>query len=286
MSRRIAAVVLVDQRGWLLLQERDDRAPVDPDKWSMVGGGIEEGESDAEAAVRELAEETGLHDVPLVPLDTFDYWCDGCAARHEVAVFTAFTDLTDDDVECHEGRRIVFVDPTTIHTLDWNRGLVATLPRVIGSDRYVERFGRREPRDFGAVVLVDGAGALLLQERDEHAPLDPERWGLTGGHLEPREDPAAGAARELEEETGFRVDPGTLELFDVIDVFHPHYGSVDRVHVYVGRTDLTDADVDCREGRQIVFVPREKAPGLDLTMSGVLAVPALLDSDLYRRITS
>ncbi|HET7432482.1 MAG TPA: NUDIX hydrolase [Nocardioides sp.] len=286
MSRRIAAVVLVDRQGRLLLQERDDRAPVDPDKWSMVGGGVEEGESDAEAAVRELAEETGLHDVPLTPLATYGYWCDGCTDAHEVAVFTAYTDLTDDDVECHEGRRIVFVDPTTVHTLDWNRGLVTALPRVIGSDAYVDRFGRRPARDFGSVVLVDRAGALLLQERDEHAPLDPERWGLTGGHLEPGEDPAAGAARELEEETGIRVDPAALELFEVLEVFHPHYGSVDRVHVYVGPTDLTDADVDCREGRQIVFVPPERARSLDLTMSAVLAVPALLASDLYRRITA
>ena len=42
--RRIAAVVLVDSRGWLLLQERDEHAPVDPDLWSMVGGGVDEGE--------------------------------------------------------------------------------------------------------------------------------------------------------------------------------------------------------------------------------------------------
>ena len=285
MSRRIAAVVLVDQRGWLLLQERDDRAPVDPDKWSMVGGGIEEGESDAEAAVRELAEETGLHDVPLTDLGTFTYWCDGCADPHEVAVFAAITALTDADVDCQEGRQIVFVDPTTIHTLDWNRGLVAGLPRVLGSDLYVDRFGRRDPQDFGAVVLVDPSGAVLLQERDEHAPLDPERWGLTGGHLEPGEDPRTGAARELEEETGIRVSPATLEELAVLDVFHPLYGSVDRVHVYVAPSDLTDDDVDCREGRRIVFVPPDRAPALDLTMSAVLAVPALLDSDLYREMT-
>ena len=47
--RRIAAVVLVDERGWLLLQERDEGAPVNPDEWSLVGGGVEPGETFAEA---------------------------------------------------------------------------------------------------------------------------------------------------------------------------------------------------------------------------------------------
>ena len=58
--RRIAAVVLVDARGRLLLQERDGQAPVDPDRWSMVGGGVEDGEDVRAAALREAWEETGL----------------------------------------------------------------------------------------------------------------------------------------------------------------------------------------------------------------------------------
>ena len=53
--------------------------------------------------------------------------------------------LTDADVECHEGRQIIFVDPRTVHTLDWSRGLAAALPRVVGHAAYVGRFGRPEP---------------------------------------------------------------------------------------------------------------------------------------------
>ena len=162
--------------------------------------------------------------------------------------------------------------------------MVHGLPRVVGHPAYVERFGRPEPHAFGCVILVDAEGRVLLQERDEHAPIDPDRWGLSGGHLEPGEDPEAGAYREVEEETGVRLDPGTLELFDAFDVFHPVYGSVDHVHVYVGRVDLTDDDIDCREGRQIVFVEPARARALDLTMTGVLAVPAFLDSETYRRL--
>jgi 8-oxo-dGTP pyrophosphatase MutT (NUDIX family) len=283
--RRIAAIALVDERGWLLLQERDDQAPVDPLKWGLPGGGVDEGESDHDAAVRELGEETGVTGVDLEALGTLEFFCVGCAENHSLALFFALTRLRDDDVECFEGQQMVFVDPGTIHTLDWNRSLAVALPRVLGHPAYVERFGRREPRGFGCALLVDGSGRVLLQERDEHAPIDPERWGLTGGHLEPGEDPEAGAYREVTEETGVRLAPGTLEPFRVLDVFHPHSRSVDRVHVYVGRVDLTDDDIDCREGRQIVFVRPDRARMLDLTMTGVRSVPAFLDSDDYRRLS-
>lgn len=285
MSRRLAATVVVDARGWLLLQERDEDAPVNPDTWSLVGGGVEDGETDAEAAVRELAEETELTGLDLTHVDSFSYYCDDCREEHHVALYLTLTDLTDDDVVCHEGRQIVFVDPRTIDTLRWGRNLVHALPRVIGHPAYVERFGRPEPHRFGCVLLVDAEGRILLQERDEHAPIDPERWGLSGGHLEPGEDPEAGSYREVEEETRVRLEPGTLELFESFDVFHPRYGSVDRVHVYVARVDLTDDDIDCQEGRRIVFVEPTVARDLDLTMTGVLAVPAFLDSPAYRRLS-
>jgi ADP-ribose pyrophosphatase YjhB (NUDIX family) len=46
-------VAIVDGERWLLMVERDDELG-----WAVPGGGIEDGESWAEAAVRELAEET------------------------------------------------------------------------------------------------------------------------------------------------------------------------------------------------------------------------------------
>jgi 8-oxo-dGTP pyrophosphatase MutT (NUDIX family) len=280
--RRIAAVVLVDQSGRLLLQERDEHAPVDPDKWSMVGGGIDAGEDDVAGAVRELEEETGLTGIDLELVEEFTFYCAGCAEPHEVALFLALTDLTDADVECHEGRQIVFVDPATIHTLDWNRGLAVALPLIIGSAPYAGTFGTGVERRFACVILVNADGALLLQERDEHAPIDPGRWGMSGGHLEPGEDAEAGAYRELEEETGVRLLPGMLRHFAQFRVYHPHTASLDRTDLYVARVDLTDADIDCREGRQIVFLPPGRVPFLELTMSGAQAVPAFLASDVYR----
>jgi 8-oxo-dGTP pyrophosphatase MutT (NUDIX family) len=277
-------VVLVDERGWMLLQERDENAPSNPDQWSLVGGSVEDGETDEAAALRELAEETEVTDVDLTHVDSFTYYCGDCDEHHETALYLALTDLTDADVVCHEGRQIVFVDPRSVDALPWSGNIVHGLPRIASHPAYVERFGRVEPHAFGCVILVDPQGRVLLQERDEHAPIDPDRWGLSGGHLEPGEDPEAGAYREVEEETGVRLAPGTLEPFGTFDVFHPRYGSVDHVHVFVGSVDLTDDDIDCREGRRIVFVEPDLARRLDLTMTGVLAVPAFLDSDRYREL--
>jgi 8-oxo-dGTP pyrophosphatase MutT (NUDIX family) len=133
---------------------------------------------------------------------------------------------------------------------------------------------------FSSVVLVDGRGWVLLQERDEHPAIDPEKWGFVGGHLDDGEDYVAGAYRELEEETGLRLEGG-LALFGEFTVHHEHSGTLDDFQVFVMRTDLTDDDLECHEGRQIVFVEPSRARGLDLTAAAAIALPAFLDSPEY-----
>ena len=97
---------------------------------------------------------------------------------------------------------------------------------------------------FASVVLVDSRGWVLLQERDEHPAIDPEKWGFVGGHLDPGEDYLAGAYRELAEETGVRLEDG-LELFGQFTVHHDHTDSDDEFRLYVMCTELTDDDVEC-----------------------------------------
>ena len=65
-------------------------------------------------------------------------------------------------------------------------------------------------RRAARVLLVDRAGrTLLLCGGDPARP--GERWWFTpGGGLSDGETPAQGAARELEEETGLRIDPVEL----------------------------------------------------------------------------
>ena len=73
-----------------------------------------------------------------------------------------------------------------------------------------ERDTRVLDRRAARVLLVDRAGrALLLHGGDPARP--GERWWFTpGGGLSGPETPAEGAARELREETGLRVDPDEL----------------------------------------------------------------------------
>lgn len=137
---------------------------------------------------------------------------------------------------------------------------------------------------FASVLLVDRRGWVLLQERDEHAVIDPDRWGYPGGHLEGDETPEQGAHREFAEETGVVLDPDSIRLWREVDVFHAVHGSDDVMHLFVGATSLTDDDIDCREGRRIVFVDPDAVPGLDLTAATELSLPPFLASDTYQQI--
>lgn len=128
---------------------------------------------------------------------------------------------------------------------------------------------------------MDSAGRLLLQERDEHPVIDPERWGLVGGHVEDGEEFEPAAYRELAEETGVHLEPGELTLWSDAEVFHEAYGTLDRMQVWVGASSLTDADIVVGEGRQIVFVEPARALELDLTQSASRFVPEFLASETY-----
>src|SRR4051794_32837370 len=56
----VAAILVIDRSGRVLLQLRDSAAPVLPDKWSLVGGHLEPGETPEAAARREVLEESAI----------------------------------------------------------------------------------------------------------------------------------------------------------------------------------------------------------------------------------
>jgi ADP-ribose pyrophosphatase YjhB (NUDIX family) len=65
-------------------------------------------------------------------------------------------------------------------------------------------------RRAARVLLVDDAGRVLLFRGADPARPEDRYWFTPGGGLEPDEMPAAGATRELAEETGLMVSPAQL----------------------------------------------------------------------------
>jgi len=140
-----------------------------------------------------------------------------------------------------------------------------------------------QPARIAVILLVDARGWVLLQERDSEAPRSADQWGMVGGHVEDGEDYEPAAYRELAEETGLALAPGTLRLWRDADFTYPD-GHPGHYHVYAAPVDIADADIVVGEGRQIVFVDPVVVPTLDLAPSAGHFVPAFLGSDLYRTL--
>lgn len=141
---------------------------------------------------------------------------------------------------------------------------------------------RAVDRVFASVALVDPRGWILMQERDEHPEIDPEKWGLPGGHVEPGEQALEAAYRELLEETGLApAEP--LEEIGVALVQH-RPGRLDAVHLFAAATTATDDEVVCGEGRQMVFVAPDAVLGLDLTRGAAALLPGFVGSARHRAL--
>src|SRR3954462_13271453 len=131
------------------------------------------------------------------------------------------------------------------------------------------------PVPLAVVLLVDPRGWVLLQERDAGAPRAADQWGLVGGQVEDGEDFEPAAYRELAEETGVTLPPGTLRLWREQDYTYPD-GHRGHYQVYAAPVDLPAADTVGGGGRQIVFVAPAKVDAPALSDSARHFVPDFL----------
>lgn len=115
--------------------------------------------------------------------------------------------------------------------------------------RFEQWVTRAQP---AAVVAVVNERDEVLMMRRHRFIIDSDVWELPGGYIdEEQEDPATTAAREVEEETGWR--PGPLQH---LLTFQPSVGSADQAqHLYVARSaQPTGQPVDINEADEVRWI--------------------------------
>ncbi len=107
-EQAVAAVILEDADGRVLLQLRDSRPEVAwGGYWSFFGGGVEVGESLTEAACREIEEEL---DIALKPdeLEPFRWVCSPSETRPRFYTFRSTRTVRADEIRLSEGAGFAF----------------------------------------------------------------------------------------------------------------------------------------------------------------------------------
>jgi 8-oxo-dGTP pyrophosphatase MutT (NUDIX family) len=144
----------------------------------------------------------------------------------------------------------------TIYDSSWISLDLVDVEQPDGS-RY-EQHVVRMARPVAATVMTDQAGRVLLMWRHRHIT-DTWGWEIPSGRVEPGESPEHAAAREAEEETGWR--PGPLRL---LVASQPSNGSIDTVHYlfHAAAADRTGAPADRNEADHIEWMALSRVRGL------------------------
>ena len=116
---------------------------------------------------------------------------------------------------------------------------------------HFEQWVLRMPKAVMTLVLDDARENVLMIYRHRWI-MDRWTWELPGGYLDPDEDPAVCAAREVIEETGWR--PRNVKL---LTTFQPLTGTADfenLIYVAEGAED-TGQPADINEAERVAWIP-------------------------------
>ncbi len=122
------------------------------------------------------------------------------------------------------------------------------------------------------LVFVLHEDAVLMMKRAPHRRVFPNQYNGLGGHLERGEDPAAGALREIVEESGLRVHSLRLRSLHNIDT-GAETGII--LFVYTAISEGRALQQDGVEG-QLQWIPRERLGELDLVEDLPQLLPRVL----------
>ena len=117
-----ALIGRIDRRGRLL--------------WSLPKGHLEAGESPEAAAVREVAEETGIRGEVVAPLGSIDFWfvADGQRVHktvHHYLLVKVEGELSDEDIEVAEVAWVPLPEATERLAYADERALLAKVPPLL-----------------------------------------------------------------------------------------------------------------------------------------------------------
>jgi ADP-ribose pyrophosphatase len=136
--------------------------------------------------------------------------------------------------------------------------------------RITQADGREQVREVvvhpGAVVLLpvlDDGRVLLIRNR--RATVDETLWELPAGTLEEGEAPAASAARELIEETGYQA----ASVVKLTEFWATPGICTEKLHAYVAR-DLKEVGQDLDDGEEISIHPMTMAQALAMIKDGTI----------------
>jgi 8-oxo-dGTP pyrophosphatase MutT (NUDIX family) len=125
------------------------------------------------------------------------------------------------------------------------------LPNHVRFTQYVFRMRR-----CAMTVVQDDAGERLLLMRRHRFIVDRWVWELPGGYVDDGEDPRAAAAREVEEETGWR--PHGIEF---VMSCQPVIGNADYPQdLYLARGAELVGEPDADETAEVRWVPVDETP--------------------------
>ena len=135
--------------------------------------------------------------------------------------------------------------------------------------RHLEHRVIRTPPGAGCVVVQDGKALLLWRHR---FITGSQGWEIPIGKIEPGEDPATAAARETEEETGWR--PGPLRFLFCAEPSPGISNSAHSIYLADG-AERIGAPEDDFESDSVSWVPLASVPSLisrgDITSGTTLA---------------